>query len=103
MLVRHQTSMHIAYLAVTQVRDFLIPLKEQKPNAKLRDKAVQSPVRPEIQPIEGEDLHVGHRWVFSPDKSTAHEDQSDDPTTAALHLDQNCGKAKHLTLMVLLE
>jgi hypothetical protein len=30
LLARHQASMHVAYLAVTQVRDFLIPLKEQK-------------------------------------------------------------------------
>ena len=30
LLARHQPSMHVAYLAVTQVRDFLIPLKEQK-------------------------------------------------------------------------
>jgi hypothetical protein len=44
LLARHQASMHnVAYLAVTQVRDFLIPLKEQKSNPK----AVQSPVRPE--------------------------------------------------------
>ena len=83
LLARHQASMHVAYLAVTQVRDFLIPLEEQKSNPKLRDiKAVQSPVRPEIQLIEGEDLHVGHRWAFSPDKSTAHEDQSDEASSS---------------------
>jgi hypothetical protein len=83
LLARHQTSMHVAYLAVTQVRDFLIPLKGQKSNPKLRDiKAVQSPVRPEIQLIEGEDLHVGNRWAFSPDKSTAHEDQSDEASSS---------------------
>ncbi|EFX68779.1 hypothetical protein DAPPUDRAFT_259600 [Daphnia pulex] len=55
---------------------------KQKSNPKLRDKAVQSAVRPEIQPIEGEDLHVGHRWAFSPDKSTAHEDQSDEASSS---------------------
>jgi hypothetical protein len=33
LLARHQASMHVAYLAVTQVRDFLIPLKEQNSNA----------------------------------------------------------------------
>jgi hypothetical protein len=33
LLARHQPSMHVAYLAVTQVRDFLIPLKEQNSNA----------------------------------------------------------------------
>ncbi len=83
LLARHQANMHVAFQAVTQVRDFLIPLKEQKSNPKLRDKAVQSPVQPaEIQPIEGEDLHVGHRWAFSPDKSTAHEEQTDESSSS---------------------
>ena len=86
LLARHQSAMlserrpQDAYLAVTHVRDVLIPLKERKSKLKLWNKAVQfledneSRVRPEIQQIEGEDFRVW-RWLppstaFSPGKSS---------------------------------
>lgn len=99
LLARHQASMvverrpHDAFLAVTHVRDVLIPLKERKSKMKLWNKAVQfledneSRVRPEIQQIEGEDFRVW-RWLppsttFSPKKSTIHEDQTDDASAGS--------------------
>lgn len=93
LLARHQAAMvaehrpHDAFLAVTHVRDVLIPLKERKSKLKLWNKAVQfledneSRVRPEIQQIQGEDFRVW-RWLppstaFSPGKP-ANADQTDD-------------------------
>ena len=98
LLARHQAAMvadrrpHDAFLAVTHVRDVLIPLKERKTKLKLWNKAVQfledneSRVRPEIQQIEGEDFRVW-RWLppttaFSPGKQTAQGDQTDDTSSA---------------------
>lgn len=97
LLARHQASMvverrpHDAYLAVTHVRDVLIPLKERKSKLKLWNKAVQfledneSRVRPEIQQIEGEDFRVW-RWLppntaFSPGKATILGDQTDEASS----------------------
>ena len=68
-----------AFLAVTHVRDVLIPLKERKAKVALWSKAVQfledneSRVRAEIQQIEGEDYRVW-RWLppsmaYSPAKN----------------------------------
>lgn len=96
-LARHHAAMLAerrpseAFLAVTHVRDELIPLKERKAKLKLWNKAVQfledneSRVRPEIQQIEGEDYRVW-RWLppttaLSPGKSMASTDQTDDSTT----------------------
>lgn len=97
LLARHQSAMvadrrpQEAYLAVTHVRDVLIPLKERKSKQKLWNKAVQfledneSRVRPEIQQIEGEDFRVW-RWLpptttFSPGKPSSPGDQTDDATS----------------------
>lgn len=58
------------YLAVTHVRDVLIPLKERKTKTKVWTKAVQfleeheSRIRCEVQQIEGEDYRVW-RWLPS--------------------------------------
>ncbi len=99
LLARHQAAMmaerrpHDAFLAVTHVRDVLIPLKERKSKLKLWNKAVQfleeneSRVRPEIQQIEGEDFRVW-RWLppstaFSPGKPTQNADQTDDAATTS--------------------
>lgn len=99
LLARHQAAMiadrrpHDAFLAVTHVRDVLIPLKERKSKQKLWNKAVQfledneSRVRPEIQQIEGEDFRVW-RWLppttaFPSSKTAAHGDQTDDATTSS--------------------
>ena len=79
LLARHQSTTlaagrpQDAFLAVTHVRDVLIPLKERKTKQKLWAKAVQfledneSRVRPEMQQIEGEDFRV---WRWLPPSST---------------------------------
>lgn len=81
LLARHQTAMlsngrpQDAFLAVSHVRDVLIPLKERKAKQKLWAKAVQfledneSRVRPEMQQIEGEDFRV---WRWLPPSTTTY-------------------------------
>lgn len=94
LLARHQAAMvaekrhQEAFLAVTHVRDVLIPLKERKMKMKIWNKAVlflednESRVRPEIQQIEGEDFRVW-RWLppssaFGSPKNTILGDQTDE-------------------------
>lgn len=99
LLARHQAAMvaekrpQEAFLAVTHVRDVLIPLKERKLKMKLWGKAVQfledneSRVRPEIQQIEGEDFRVW-RWLppscaFGSPTSVQTVDQTDEGAAPA--------------------
>lgn len=96
LLSRHQSVMlsngrpQDAFLAVTHVRDVLIPLKERKAKQKLWNKAVQfledneSRVRPEIQQIEGEDFRV---WRWLPPSTAGAYPSSGSPTRSSSFAD----------------
>ena len=97
LLARHQSAMQSerrpqdAYLAVTHVRDVLIPLKERKTKIKLWNKAVQfleeneSRVRPEIQQVEGEDFRV---WRWLPPSTTFSSGSKGASGSTTLPIDQ---------------